>query len=147
MIDVKNALLIVLALCVLAIVGLYVPYLQYTRRQTPPVSINADGPLMRVVYTNKGFKPAAVTVESGTTVEWTNESDKLLWVASDPHPSHTNLPGFDEGGIEESDLQGFVPYVYAHSLGSLYRYTFQKAGTWGYHNHLVPSDRGSVVVE
>ncbi len=150
MIDLKNALLIVGVLVIVSFVGLYIPYVQYQGQERAAVpDAPIDGPLARVVYTNKGFEPVFITVQVGTTVEWVNESDKLMWVASDDHPSHTDLPGFDQKGSEGnvSPPQSLVPIAYAHGGVEIYRYTFLEKGTWEYHNHLVPADRGTVVVE
>lgn len=86
-----------------------------------------------VEYTDNGFTPKSVTVKVGTTVTFINNSSKKMWIASAPHPQHTDLPGFDElEGAEE---------------GGSYKYTFTKVGTWKFHNHLNPSDFGSVTVE
>ena len=154
MIDKKNIILISMVLIVVGIVGIYFPYAQYQKYQKNlPVQntlINRNS-LVIIIYTNQGFKPDSITVKIGSTVEWINTSDKLMWVASDPHPSHTNLPGFDERGVEgvetPSPLQSLITYSYAHTGQTEYRYTFQKAGRWEYHNHLVPFDRGVVIVE
>ena len=103
-----------------------------------------------VQYTNKGFEPEFITVKNNTTVGWINASDKLMWVASDPHPSHTNLPGFDERSIEGNSKPAVkisLPFADAHAGQLMYRYTFNIAGKWSYHNHLNPNDRGTVVVE
>jgi hypothetical protein len=55
-----------------------------------------------------------------------------MWVASAVHPTHLLLPGFDE--------------LKSTGKGGTYEYTFVKVGTWQYHNHVNPSDTGSVVV-
>lgn len=87
----------------------------------------------RVEYTNQGFSPHSITIKKGETVTWVNKSGDSMWVASNPHPTHTDYPGFDE-------LQG-VPN------GGTYSFTFEKIGNWGYHNHLEPSNQGIVVVQ
>ena len=56
-----------------------------------------------------------------------------MWVASAPHPTHTNYPGFDA-------KQGVAS-------GEKYSFTFDKAGSWNYHDHLIPSNFGTIVVE
>ena len=154
MIDTKNAILIVIVLAVAGIVGLVIPYLQTRNIQQDPLPVaTSTGPLTLVNYTNGGFDPRIVTVPVGTTVEWINASNKLMWVASDPHPAHTDLHGFDERGTEgneeSSAYQGstLIPLAQAHSGMSEYRFTFTKIGTWGYHNHLDPSQGGTVIVE
>ncbi|MBI3495579.1 cupredoxin domain-containing protein [Candidatus Berkelbacteria bacterium] len=87
----------------------------------------------KVSYTDSGFSPASITVKSGTTVTFTNTSSQSMWVASDPHPIHTGLAGFDERASVEK--------------GGTYSFTFTKVGSFGYHNHLNPSDTGTVVVQ
>lgn len=90
-----------------------------------------NGP--EVAFTSRGFNPQTVTIEPGTTVTWTNESDEQMWVASSVHPTHGDLPAFDqrEGvGTDET-----------------YSYQFDQQGEWSFHNHLVPSHKGTVIVE
>lgn len=86
-----------------------------------------------ITYDGKAFNPASITVKKGTVVTWTNNSDKSVWVASNPHPTHTGLPGFDK-------LRGM-------GKGESYSYTFDKTGSFGYHNHLNTSAGGTVTVE
>ena len=85
-----------------------------------------------VTYTDTGFAPKTVTVKQGSMVTFVNESGKSMWVASALHPTHQLLPGFVQ-------LKN-VP------RGGTYEYTFEKVGTWKYHNHVVASDTGSVTV-
>lgn len=107
--------------------------------QTSPSSTSASplsseqGSQNTVEYTPGGFVPKTITVKVGTTVTWVNKDNDPVWVASNPHPVHTNLPGFD--------AKKGVP------TGGTYSYTFTKLGSWGYHNHLEPSNTGTVVVE
>ena len=89
--------------------------------------------MKRVRYTNEGFKPPSIRVASGTMVEFINESDEEMWVASNEHPSHEKLSTFDQ-------FRG-------SKKGSIYRYIFDKKGTWEYHDHFVPSFEGVVIVE
>lgn len=86
-----------------------------------------------VVYGSAGFSPAVLRIRKGESVTFQNNTTGSLWIASDPHPAHTNLPGFDAlGGIAQ---------------GEIYTYTFTKLGTWSYHNHAQVSHRGTIVVE
>ena len=87
-----------------------------------------------VVYADNGFSPASLTIRVGDTVRFFNSTlPGSLWVASNPHPSHTNLAGFDAG----RPYQG----------GETYSFTFTQVGTWKYHNHLNPSQLGEIIVE
>ncbi|MDP2789851.1 MAG: cupredoxin domain-containing protein [bacterium] len=85
-----------------------------------------------VSITSSGFSPNTVTVKAGTVVTWTNSSGGDIRVASDPHPTHTDLPGLDSSTLGNGDS---------------YSFTFTKVGTWGYHDHLDPILKGSVTVQ
>lgn len=86
-----------------------------------------------IKYTDSGFVPASVTIKKGETVEWNNETSNSMWIASSPHPQHTDYPGFDE--LKEA------------AKGETYSFTFNKAGNWKYHNHLDAKDHGVVIVQ
>lgn len=86
-----------------------------------------------VKYTNDGFSPAEITVKSGTTVTFINQSDAKMWVASANHPSHLLYPEFDE--------KASVP------KGGSYSFTFTKVGSHPYHNHVLLGKYGKVIVE
>lgn len=86
-----------------------------------------------VNYTNSGFSPSTITIKKGDTVVFVNQSSGSMWVASNPHPTHTDYPAFDEKA--------------AVSSGSSWSFTFDKTGSWGYHNHKDPSSLGTIVVE
>ncbi len=83
-----------------------------------------------VIYADSGFSPNSLNVKIGTTVKFINESNRQMWVASDPHPVHTDYSSFDQ-----------------LSDGDEYSFTFTEAGSYPYHNHLVPTDTGIVTVE
>jgi plastocyanin len=85
-----------------------------------------------VAYTDSGYVPAQVTVKKGTTITFRNDSSSGMWVASDVHPTHQLLPGFDQKK--------------SATKGGTYEYTFTKVGTWKYHNHVKATDTGVVVV-
>ena len=86
-----------------------------------------------ITYTAAGFSPAVAHVKTGTRVTFKNDSGEDLWVASNPHPSHTDYPGFDS--------------LKALKHGDTYTFTFTRLGTFGYHNHLRPQMMGTIVVE
>lgn len=153
-IDRKNLLVIIIALLLLIVIGVVIPYIQVRNREkkSPQNTTNIPSQTQNVniTYTNKGFEPNSMRIPSGTTVVWTNVSDKLMWIGSDPHPSHTDLPGFDQRGTDSNvphdDTFKLIPHVEAHSTDSVYAYTFIKVGIWDYHNHLSPGDRGEIIV-
>lgn len=90
---------------------------------TATVTINASG-----------VSSKSLTVQSGTVVTFVNNHSRSHQIASDPHPDHTDLPGFD----------------LALSPGSSKSFTFTKVGSWGYHDHDDPFTsawRGTIVVQ
>jgi plastocyanin len=87
-----------------------------------------------VTYSDSGFSPKSVTIKKGEAVTFVNESSGGMSVASDPHPTHTDYPGFDQFKSLEKGQKS-------------YTFTFEKIGSWGYHNHINPSMTGTVVVE
>lgn len=88
---------------------------------------------IEISYTESGFNPARLIVKRGTRVTFTNQSSEMMWVASDPHPVH-------------SDLRAFNQFA-SSGKGSTYTYTFELAGEWSYHNHEAPSHTGVIIVE
>ena len=89
--------------------------------------------MVTVRYTNTGFEPTKLTVPVGTMVEFVNQSDEEMWVASNVHPSHEILATFDQ-------FKGA-------GKGQSYMYTFDKKGEWPYHDHINPALEGVVAVE
>lgn len=86
-----------------------------------------------VSITDTGFVPTTLTVPAGTTVKFVNNGQGSHWPASDPHPVHNGLAGFDALG--------------ALATGDSYSFTFAKVGSWGYHDHLRPEVKGTVIVQ
>ncbi|MBI3618430.1 S-layer homology domain-containing protein [Candidatus Peregrinibacteria bacterium] len=86
-----------------------------------------------VTSTDVGFIPSSITISAGATVTFKNDGTGPMWIASNPHPVHTDYPGFDAGRSVQH--------------GETYQFTFTKAGRWGYHNHLNPSQGGTIVVQ
>ncbi len=87
-----------------------------------------------IEITAKGFVPATLLVKKGTLVTFTNLDKKAHRPASDPHPSHNALPGFDS----QTKMQ----------KGQTYSFFFDRVGKWTYHDHLNPLKlKGTIVVE
>ncbi len=88
-----------------------------------------------VTYNDSGFNPAVLRVKLGDQVTFRNESSGQLWVMSDMNSSTgmMTLSGFNEG--------------HASAAGELYLYTFNKVGSFGYHNQLNSSMKATIIVE
>lgn len=91
--------------------------------------------------TSSEFSPAMITIKAGYTVTFVNNSSGNIRVSSDPHPTHTGYP--TTGGCVGSTFDSCAPIA----SGASWSFTFGSKGSWGYHNHFSPSQRGTVVVE
>ena len=86
----------------------------------------------KITYSDSGFSPTLTTVQSGDVVAITNSSSSDLQMQSNPHPAHT----------DDTDLNvGFV------KAGTTKNFTVTKIGTFGFHNHLNPTDNAKIAVE
>ncbi|MEY4747583.1 MAG: hypothetical protein RLZZ416_632 [Candidatus Parcubacteria bacterium] len=97
-----------------------------------------------VSYDGKSFTPSTVTIKKGGTVTWNGPSG--MWVASGQHPEHA---GYDETTRAEhcaSGYKGPKPFDQC-AKGASYSFTFDKAGTWSYHDHVNASAFGKVIVQ
>lgn len=97
---------------------------------TMQVDMMMGGMKMETVrYTNAGFEPSLLEVSVGTMVQFVNEREVPMWVASDDHPAHDVLPTFDQ----------FKP-------NDNFSYVFEKKGVWSYHDHLNAAVIGKIIV-
>lgn len=78
------------------------------------------------------FTPSELKIKKGDTIIWINRDSSQTWPASAIHPTHQVYPGFDA-------LRGL-------STGESYSFTFDKVGSWKYHDHLNSSVTGVVMV-
>lgn len=93
---------------------------------------NTPGSLNLITYTDDGFSGESIKVKTGGTINITNKSSKALEFNSNRHPQHT----------ENAELNvGSIP------AGQSKMITVTKSGTFGYHNHLNPSQTGSITVQ
>ncbi len=106
---------------------------------TPPVDtgvsadMTATPEVVGINITSTGFSPSTVTIKKGDYVQFTNQDTAAHWPASNPHPTHTDYPGFDA--------------LKRLNTGDIYRFQFEKVGSWGFHDHLNPSTHGTVIVK
>lgn len=99
---------------------------------------------VQVTYGASGFSPATVTIKRGETVTFTNQSGQKMWVATGPHPAHTGYAGTPLA--EHCPDTAGTAFDQCAATDS-YSFTFEKAGTWKYHNHYLSSDTGTIIVE
>ena len=85
-----------------------------------------------IQMTAQGFIPDTLSIKRGETVMWINKDTRAHWPASDVHPVHLIYPEFDPG-------RQVVP-------AGEWSFTFLQGGTWSFHDHLYPSERGVINV-
>lgn len=89
--------------------------------------------LATISIDDTGFTPSTLTIAAGTTVLFTNNGQALHWPASDPHPTHGGMSGFDaKKGL---------------ATGEVYSFVFTKAGTFGMHDHLNVKLKATIIVQ
>lgn len=96
-----------------------------------------------ILYTANGFSPQEITVRRGATVTWRNQGGGNMWVGSAQHPTHVVYSGTTLA--EHCDDAVDVSFDQCGN-GNSYSFTFDKVGTWGYHNHSNASHFGRVIV-
>lgn len=98
-----------------------------------------------VTYNGNGFSPSTVTIVKGGSVKFLSTAGDM-WVASNPHPEHTGYDGTTREVHCAAGFTGAAPFDQC-SPGTSFTFTFNKTGSWGYHDHLNPGLGGTVVVQ
>ena len=83
-----------------------------------------------ITYTDAGFSPSAITIKSGESITFRNESNAAMWVKSDVE---AGSGGFDAG--------------VSVNKGGMYTFKFTNSGTWSFYNSVTPANKGSVTVQ
>ncbi len=123
------ALLIAVIVLVSTIVTLLILTVRETPTTSPPQTTQATA---EVSITKDGFVPAALSVKKGTKIIWTNSDGATHQLQANPHPTGKSLPGLKSEILNNKQT---------------YSYTANKAGSFGYHDHLSPTMNGSLDVK
>lgn len=99
---------------------------------SPTQSANSTIAEASIFLTPTGFNPSSLTIKTGATVIWTNQSGAPGNISSDPHPIHTDYPPLNLGNFD---------------AGATLSLSFPAPGTYKYHNHLQPSQSGTIIVK
>ena len=94
-----------------------------------------------VTYNGSSFSPSEVTIKKGGTVTWGGTGN--MWVASAQHPTHMVYAGTS---LQEHCPEGAADAFDQCASGNSYSFTFDKVGTWFFHDHMNASAFGSVKV-
>jgi len=109
--------------------------------QIPDETPSAEQTAPAVFYTDSGFTPSVLTIKTGQSVTFVNDSSNDFWPASAVHPTHAGYP--TTGGCLGSTFDACA----ALSPGSSWTFTFEIPGSWPYHDHLNARRFGTIVVE
>lgn len=101
-----------------------------------------DSQSVVITHTNNGYTEKEITIKKGQTVTFLNESDRASWPASAYHPTHTVYPEKTNNDCLGSSFDA----CRGLEKGESWSFTFNKVGTWGFHDHLNASQTGKVVV-
>ena len=136
----NSKILVITALIVLVIlVGITFISTQNKNKTTAQVNTqtntkaqNNNESSMTVLLTANGYEPAEIKIKAGAQIVWTNKSGSTATVNSDNHPAHLLWPFLNLGTFKNGETVSVV---------------FDKAGTYTYHNHFNPTQKGKVIVE
>ncbi len=98
-----------------------------------------------VNLTANGFLPKSVSIKKGGTVTFVNQGTGKMWIGAASHPTHTSYDNTTEEQHCAPGYTGPKPFDQCGD-GSSFSFTFDKLGSWNYHNHLNSSQFGTVVV-
>lgn len=121
----------IIVLVVLAIV--IIPKPQKNTSLAPSDKSLAQNKVVKhfVTLTSKGFNPQTITIKKGEFVIWQNQSGKVASVNSADHPTHKLFPVLNLGLFNNgTSTQTSIP----------------NTGEFRYHNHLIPSQTGTIIV-
>ena len=108
-----------------------------TKQASPSASdSDKESNVSTITYTNSGFSPQSLTVKSGDSVSWVNDSNSKVQVGSDNHPTHT----------ANQELTG-GQFIIELAPGESKTVQLDSSGEWGYHNHQQPGETGKIIVE
>ena len=96
-----------------------------------------------ISYTDNGFVPDAIHVKQSQIVRFVNNSEVATWPASAVHPTHSVYPQqmrTDCLGSSFDTCRGLTP-------GESWEFQFDHVGLWRFHDHVHPSQTGTITVE
>ncbi len=113
---------------------------------TEEVVREVDDPVT-VEITEDGFSPSTVTISVGNTITFINTRVRNSWPASDVHPAHRAYPGSDISKCSSVERDTIFDACRRLPQGGEYSFRFMESGTWHYHDHLRPREKGVIIVE
>ncbi len=117
---------------------------QATQRTFDALATNPET-IVEVRYTDRGFNPAKLTIDAGTTVFFINSSNKAFWPAHNPHIDSQTLA---ENGtsLPQKEAEKFNAGT-AVVTGGKYQFTFNQPGTLYYYDTLATTSKAVIVIK
>ncbi len=103
--------------------------------QTPKEIGSEESPLSEealIILGQNDFAPKTLTIKTEQKVIWKNESGEAATVNSSAHPTHRDYPPLNLGNFSDGQTLELI---------------FDTPGTYHYHNHLNPSQTGTIIVQ
>lgn len=85
-----------------------------------------------ISVTDNGFIPQEITIKAGSTVTWINNASGAVNISSDPYPLNNAYPPLNLGNFNKGEDLSL---------------TFNKTGKYYYHNHIIPPQKGVIIVQ
>lgn len=116
--------------------------------QENPGGASSPADATTITYAGQGYSPASVTIPVGGAVTFVNNSSVDMWPAVDEHPTHTQYDATARAEHCAASYTGPSPFDACRRVpaGESWSFTFTKAGTWKYHDHVDASKRGTIIV-
>lgn len=124
--------LIPVLIVILVIGGVYFIITNKTKNQPGKTEVIIPKAVNTVAITSSGFSPATITIKKDEAIKWVNQDGQTVSINSDPHPTHESFPFLNLGEV---------------SNGSAVQTSFYKTGTFTYHNHYNPTQKGTIIVK
>jgi plastocyanin len=143
----RHTKLIAIAICTLLIIALAAFFIFRGNREKPQNIVGSQStptpqvtrvpeptvpPIKDISLTINGFVPSIAKIRINDVVTWNNESGGSAIIASDPHPDHSHYKELNLGLFEN---------------GTSVQTQFTRQGTYFYHNHSKPDQKGTIIVE
>lgn len=121
----------------------------------PPGEINGEEPLNNqpevpeihtVKISSSGFSPGNLEINKGDIVIFLNEGPSQSWPASAIHPTHTVYPNSGISKCGTAEEINIFDACKGLKTSEAYSFTFNEIGTWNYHDHLMPSKTGKIII-
>lgn len=144
----QRGIFIVIGVLAIALVGGYFIFFSGSDNQNniPDNNVKSNNK-NTIEITSSGFSPKTMTISRGEAVTFVNQKSTSAWPASDIHPTHTLYDGTSLSEHCQDGSESSFDACEGLSSEETYEFTFDKTGEWKYHDHLNPSDTGTIIVQ